>query len=106
MTSNREVFISVDIESSGPIPGDYSMLSIGACVVGDNAEGVYFELKPLNDNAVPEALKVSGFDLKELAQSGEDPKSAMTKLAAWLKKVRGDSKPVFVGFNAGFDWSF
>ncbi len=106
MTTNREVFISVDVESSGPIPGDYSMLSIGACVVGDDAEGVYFELKPLNDNAVPEALKVSGFDLKELAQSGEDPKSGMSKLAAWLKNVSGDAKPIFVGFNAGFDWSF
>ncbi len=27
---DKEIFISVDIESSGPIPGEYSLLSIGA----------------------------------------------------------------------------
>ena len=30
----------------------------------------------------------------------------MAKLAAWVKKAAGDWKPVLIGFNAGFDWSF
>ena len=29
-----DTYISVDIEASGPVPGEYSMLSLGACVVG------------------------------------------------------------------------
>lgn len=33
MTHKREVFVSVDIETAGPIPGEYSLLSIGACDV-------------------------------------------------------------------------
>lgn len=106
MASKSEVFISVDVESSGPIPGDYSMLSLGACVVGSPESGLYVEFKPLNDNAVPEALKVSGFDLKKLAETGEQPTDGMKKVAAWLKSVCGESKAVFVGFNASFDWSF
>jgi DNA polymerase III epsilon subunit-like protein len=106
MATTPEVFISVDIESSGPIPGDYSMLSLGACIVGSNDQGFYAEFKPLNDNAVPEAMKVSGFDLAQLTETGERPEIAMKKLVAWMKEVAGDAKPVFVGFNAGFDWSF
>jgi ribonuclease T len=32
--NEREIYFSVDIEASGPIPGEYSMLSLGACLVG------------------------------------------------------------------------
>ncbi|WP_425619069.1 exonuclease domain-containing protein [Anatilimnocola sp. NA78] len=106
MANNSEVFISVDVESSGPIPGDYSMLSLGACVVGSDDQSFYVEFKPLNDNAVPDAMTVTGFDLATLVETGADPEDAMKKLAAWVKDVAGDGKPVFVGFNAGFDWSF
>jgi len=106
MAGKKECFISVDVETAGPIPGDYSMLSLGACVVGGKDEGFYVEIKPLNDNAVPEALKVSGFDLAELAKSGDTAEDAMSKLRNWVKKVSKAAKPVFVGFNAGFDWSF
>lgn len=34
MTIKSEVFISVDFESSGPIPGHYSMLSLGRASLG------------------------------------------------------------------------
>jgi hypothetical protein len=38
-----EVWISVDIEADGPILGDYSVLSLGACVVEDHATPCYIE---------------------------------------------------------------
>ena len=106
MAGKKECFVSVDVETSGPIPGDYSMLSLGACVGGGGDEGFYVEIKPINDNAVPDALKVSRFDMAKLAKTGETPEDALAKLATWVKKVAGAAKPVFVGFNAGFDWSF
>jgi DNA polymerase III epsilon subunit-like protein len=106
MASDAETFISIDVETSGPIPGDYSMLSLGACVVGGAGGGFYVEIKPINGNAVPAALKVSGFDLAKLAASGERPEDALARLRDWVKAVSGPAKPVFVGFNAGFDWSF
>lgn len=106
MTAKAEVFISVDVEAAGPIPGEYSMLSLGACVVGGREEGFYAELQPITDKAIPDALKVSGFVLAELAKTGERPEQVMEQLRDWVEKVKGGGKPVFVGFNAGFDWSF
>lgn len=47
MPPTKEVFISVDIEASGPIPGEYSLLSIGACMVDNPDESFYAELKPV-----------------------------------------------------------
>jgi len=106
MRAKGECLISVDIETAGPIPGEYSMLSVGACVVGRRDESFYAELKPINSNAVPDALKVTGFDLTELGKTGEQPEDAMAKLGAWVASVSADTSPIFVGFNAGFDWSF
>ena len=103
----RELFISVDVETAGPIPGEFSMLSIGACVVSDPAAEFECRLKPLNDNADPEALAVSGLSLSELRGSGTEPAAAMQLFAERIDCVAGrDTVPVFVGFNAPFDWSF
>jgi ribonuclease T len=102
----EEVYISVDIEAAGPIPGEYSLLSIGACVVGREGQSFYAELKPLNRNAVPEALAVSGFDLDALERDGQDPAGAMAGFSEWVENVAEGRVPVFVGFNAGFDWGF
>jgi len=106
MAALPECFISVDVETAGPIPGEYSMLALGACVVGAPGDGFYAELQPLNGNAVPEALRVSGLDLAKLAASGERPEVALARFRDWVQHVAGAARPVFVGFNAGFDWSF
>jgi hypothetical protein len=37
MSTEREEFVSVDVETTGPIPGEYSLVSIGACLVGNPA---------------------------------------------------------------------
>lgn len=102
-----EVFVSVDIEAAGPTPGLYSMLSLGACLVDAPEHGFYVELKPTTDAVVESAMAIGGLDLGELARSGVDPVEAMTRLEAWLAdQIPVGSVPVFVGFNAGFDWMF
>jgi len=107
MSVKREVFISVDVETAGPIPGEFSMLSIGACVVFDPAMNFACELKPINCNADPKALEVTGLSLEELARTGLDPSEAMRRFKEWLATVADtDGTVVFVGFNAPFDWSF
>lgn len=107
MDVQNEIFISVDIESSGPIPGEYSMLSIGACLVDTPEMTFERTLKPLSRNADPEALAVTGFSLEELEQSGTEPHQAMAEFNIWIKATCGDGGiPVFVGLNAPFDWSF
>lgn len=107
MTKNKpEIFISIDVETAGPVPGEFSMLSIGACLVNDPEVAFDCELKPINDNADPAALEVSGLSLVELHRRGRDPATAMFQFANWIDRVCGDGTPVFVGFNAPFDWSF
>jgi DNA polymerase III epsilon subunit-like protein len=101
-----ERYFSVDIESAGPIPGKYSMLSIGASVVGNPEATFYVELKPISKEFVPDALKVSGFDLDRLEHEGEPTAEAMKAFKNWVETVAADHKPVFVGFNACFDWQF
>lgn len=101
-----EAYISVDIEAAGPIPGKYSMLSIGACVVGQPEVAFYRELKPLNMDSIPEALSVSRLSLEGLVQTGMPARDALLQCEAWLANSCEGKQAVFVGFNAVFDWSF
>ena len=103
----KEVFISVDIEADGAIPGDYSMLSIGACVVENPAQTFYRELKPLDKAGFdPEAVKVTGRLREDCLENGNNPLTVMEDFDAWVQRVRNGQKAVFVGFNATFDWLF
>ena len=101
-----EVYISVDVEAAGPVPATYSMLSLGAVVVDDPKQTFYVELKPTNDQFVPDAMKVVGRTLQDFAEKGRDPKDAMLAFRDWLRLVAKTGKPVFVGFNGAFDWAF
>jgi ribonuclease T len=100
-------FISVDIEASGPVPGEHSMLSLGACVVGETTQNFYVEIKPITHNHQPEALAVAGFNLDELAHNGVEPARAMAQFEDWLARVtpRGQ-QPIFVAYPLAFDWMF
>jgi ribonuclease T len=105
-TQLAECFISVDVETAGPIPGEYSLLSIGACLVEDGQQVFECLLKPITMHADPKALEISGFTLGQLQRDGVKPEEAMSQFAAWIAKVSSGRVPVFVGLNAGFDWSF
>jgi ribonuclease T len=102
-----EVYICVDVETAGPIPADYSLLSIGACNVFQPQSTFYIELKPINDNYTPEAAEVHKLSLDRLAVEGISPVSAMQRFEQWVStQVVSGKIPVFVGFNAAFDWMF
>jgi DNA polymerase III epsilon subunit-like protein len=107
VSTDPEVYISVDVESAGPIPGEYSLLAIGACRVDRPQHTFACELKPLNRNADPRALEVTGLSLEDLDRRGLEPAEAMQRFAVWLAEGLGpDNRLVFVGLNAPFDWSF
>ena len=102
-----ELYVSVDVETSGPIPGKYSLLSIGACLVAEPAMSIYLELQPDSTKHDPESLAVSGLSLDKLTREGLAPQEAMRRLDQWLKSsCPTGQKVVFVGLNAPFDWSF
>jgi len=108
---NKEVFISVDIESNGPIPGDYSMLSLGAASFSQNGELLStftVNLKDLSGaKADPDtmawwATNQEAYDATR--KDMVDPKLAMEQYVSWIKEQPGS--PVFVGYPAGFDFLF
>jgi DNA polymerase III epsilon subunit-like protein len=65
------------------------------------------ELQPVHEASSPEALQISGLSMEELREHGTPPQQAMEEFAGWLKRITPEScKPVFVAFNAPFDWMF
>ncbi|MDX1601206.1 MAG: 3'-5' exonuclease [Anaerolineales bacterium] len=98
-------FVSVDVETAGPEPTRYALLSIGACLVSDPYTSIYLELKPVGDLVDAEALAVSGLSLERLQASGTEPAEAMRAWADWLTE-QASPNPVMLAFNAPFDWAF
>lgn len=95
----------VDIESDGPIPGDFSMISFGAVLVNDQLDKTFYgKLKPISEQFVPEALAVSGHTREETL-GFEEPKKVMEDFASWIKTTCKD-RPIFISDNNGFDWMF
>jgi len=95
----------VDVESDGPIPGDYSMICFGAIIVEPGLErSFYGRLRPISEKWIPEALAVSGFSREETL-AFDDPKSVMTAFERWLAEHAG-KRPLFVSDNNGFDFQF
>lgn len=99
-------YIMVDIESDGPIPGDYSMICFGAVRVDSALDQTFYgQLCPISERFVPEALSVSGFSRAETLQF-DPPAAVMQRFADWLNDVCKDSRPIFISDNNGFDWMF
>lgn len=98
-----ETYISVDIEADGPIPGKYSMLSLGAVNLSQPERTFLSYLRPISDNFVPEALRVSGLDRQQLSRDGIQPADAMRAFYTWVE-AQGP-RPVFVSFSS-WDWIF
>lgn len=61
-----KIYISVDVEASGPSPGKYSMLSLGACVVGNTEKTFYAELKPISFKFVEDNMQIGASKLEAL----------------------------------------
>lgn len=102
-----ETYICVDVETAGPIPATYALLSIGACLVEEPGRSFYIELQPDRSNFQPEAMAVSGLDPAALKENGVPPEDAMRAFRDWVRQVTPEGyRPVLVAFNATFDWMF
>lgn len=97
--------VMVDVESDGPIPGDYSMISFGAVIVDQDLDKTFYgQLKPISEKWIPEALAVSGFTRAEVLEFDE-PQIVMEKFNQWLNE-NCKNQPLFFSDNNGFDWQF
>jgi DNA polymerase III epsilon subunit-like protein len=116
-TSRPDLYISADVETDGPIPGEFSLLSFGLCVAGSfdgqtysrkdpEAQTFYTELKPSAHRWEQEALEVNGLDRDWLAEHGEQPEYAMERAAQWVQDVSTGHRAVLVAYPVAFDWAF
>jgi len=113
MKTKQATYFCIDIEANGPVPGLYDMVSLGAVCVQPidgklrKGESFYIELKPTAPRIEAEAAAIHGLDLELLKKNGLERKEACDSLANWVKQnTLENSKAVFVGHNAPFDWSF
>jgi hypothetical protein len=114
---NVDSYFSADVETDGPIPGPYSMLSF-ALVYAGSFDGLNFkrpehykntfyrELRPISNKFEVEALRINGLDRDQLCESGDDPRDAMVSAGQWIAKIAGTTKPVLVAFPVSFDWTW
>lgn len=107
----KEIFVSVDIESNGPIPGEYSMLSIGSAAF--DSDGNLLGTHEANLETIPGAKEhpetMRWWARQEKAWENcrkdlKSPEQAMIGYVKWLKELPG--QPVFVAYPAGFDFTF
>ena len=112
-----DVYFSADVETDGPIPGPYSMLSFAIVTAGrydgerferpqDFRDSFQVELRPISEEFDPEALRVNGLDRERLLRDGSDPADAMTAAAAWVRERAGNATPVLVAYPVSFDWTW
>jgi hypothetical protein len=112
-----DVYFSADVETDGPIPGPFSMLSFGLVVAGTfdgetfvrpahYDQSFYRELRPISDEFQVDALRVNGLDRDRLQREGTLPAVAMNEAAQWVRESVGDGRPVLVAYPLSFDWSF
>ena len=109
-------YLSLDVEASGPFPGLYSLVSLGAVPVRqrkpkprkaktaeerewivDEEHTFYVELKPLpGADEMPAATEVHGLTAEYLGAEGLDPVLAMQQWRTYLNRLR----PLFGKFMA------
>ncbi|HVV86088.1 MAG TPA: 3'-5' exoribonuclease [Kofleriaceae bacterium] len=115
--SHREVYVSVDIEADGPIPGPHSMLSLGAAAFmvewGEPPRASQLatwsaNLETLEGAAgAPSTMEWWRSQPEAWAACRVDPRppaEAMASFVRWLGALPG--RPVFVAYPAGFDFTF
>jgi len=114
-----EIYVSVDVETDGPIPGQNSMLSIGAAAFLENRTmlGTFSMNLETLANAVADPDTVEWWKTQPAAwdacrKDTKHPSDVMVKFNVWVREMcvpkTGDVllKPVFVGYPAGFDFLF
>ncbi len=98
-------YVMVDVESDGPIPGDFSMICIGAVIVEAALSRTFYgKLRPISERWVPEALAISGFS-REDTVAFDNPCDVMACFERWIKE-NTNGRPIMISDNAGYDWQF
>lgn len=112
----QELYVSVDIEADGPIPGPHSMLSLGAVALLPSGKEVgAFEVNfecLEGAKGDPETLewwsKQSRDVWEHIRKDARPPKEGVGAFVSWVNQLSAEHKlpPVCVAYPAGFDFTF
>lgn len=109
--ATQEIYVSTDVETDGPIPGVYSMLSFGSAAY--LADKTLLGTFAANLHQLPEATThpetMAWWATQPAAwaacrQNLEEPALAMNRYLTWLKSLPG--KLVFVSYPVASDFMF
>ena len=131
MEERPKRYVSVDVESAGRVPGIFSMISFGACLVDNLETTFYAEIKPINRRYHRKAMEVAckqihllsrkkedlrydsnrsefspSLVLDFLIQHAEPPESAMERFYGWVEENSVGCRPVMAAAPAAFDTPF
>ena len=112
-----DLYFSVDIEADGPIPGPYSMVSLGACVAGTydgatftaiaRAHTFYTELRPISDQWGPRRSRSAASHVNAARRRGpEGGDEHFVDVGGGECAEHGRGRAVFAAYPLGFDWLF
>lgn len=108
-------YFCVDIETAGPVPGLYDMISLGCVPVRmqgsrarvDEDATFYVEIRPTAPRFDQRTVPIHGLTRAHLEAHGQPLHAALDRLTAFVQaRTVAGTRPVFVGHNAPFDWSF
>ncbi len=112
----QELYVSVDIEADGPIPGANSMLSLGAVALLDTGREVgsfevnfeYLEGAKGDPDTVEWWSKQPRDVWDHIRKDAVHPSVGMKSFVDWVNRMSEQEKlsPVCVAYPAGFDFTF
>lgn len=111
--NSKNLFIFVDVESTGSIPNKFSMYEYAAiALINENKqEQFYSKVELVNNNYNPDALKAMNLTIEQLKNRKDvrTPLLSMTEFESWinaiLKKYNKD-RAIFISDNLAFDWQW
>ena len=113
VSSYREVFVSIDIETTGPVPGLYSMISLGAAAFTASGGLVPVSTFQANLKELPGAERddetmdwwanhVEAWE--EAREKPEDMEEVMRSFQLWITSLGPNVVPVY--YPSGYDLPF
>lgn len=118
MDKNREIYVSCDVETDGPVPGRNSMISLGAAAIGWDGTWRISHTFSRNLQQLPNAcMDGKTWDTfwsknpeawKAATANAEQPSTVMSAFSEFLKEVQTswNRRPIAVGAPSVFDLAF
>lgn len=99
-------FFVVDVETDGPIPGEYSLLWIGAVRL-PGLKTFDVKVKPLLGAKIKaQAMLATGLNHRDFEENGLEPTEAMSEFYSWINKQNEKGRPILWSDNNQFDGMF